>query len=143
MSQYYDTRLTAAPNASVNPAPGDAPTLSEFDKHRETLLSDDAEDGWASELRRYLATMQRHVKKDTDIVEWWQVSIFNIKARYLCSKLYRTMLCCTRHLHALPLTSFRLRRHLFFVNGCSQGPNKLRLTDDHGWMRNRLRNSPL
>ena len=43
--------------------------MSEFDKHRETLLSDDLEEGWASELRRYTGTMQRDVKKDTDIVE--------------------------------------------------------------------------
>jgi len=47
--------------------------MSEFDKHRETLLSNDLEEGWASELRRYTSTMQRDVKKDTDIVEWWQV----------------------------------------------------------------------
>lgn len=50
------------------------PTLSEFDKYRETLLSIDAEEGWASELRRYLSSMQREVTKDTDLVEWWQVS---------------------------------------------------------------------
>jgi hypothetical protein len=36
----------------------DAPILSEFDKLRETLLTDDMEEGWASELRRYLSTMQ-------------------------------------------------------------------------------------
>jgi len=50
-----------------------AAAMSEFDKHRETLLSDDLEEGWASELDRYLNMMQRDVKKDTDIVEWWQV----------------------------------------------------------------------
>ena len=84
MVQYYNDRPITAPNAAaVNPAPGEARTLSEFDKHRETLLSDDAEDGWASELRRYLATMQRDVKKDTDIVEWWQVRNLNKNARYL------------------------------------------------------------
>ncbi len=48
--------------------------LSEYDKHREQLISDDVDEGWASELRRYFGTMQRDVKKDTDIVEWWQVS---------------------------------------------------------------------
>ncbi|PPQ73449.1 hypothetical protein CVT25_000097, partial [Psilocybe cyanescens] len=50
----------------------DAIKLSEFDKHQETLLSDDAEEGWASELRRYLGTMQCNVKKDTDLIKWWQ-----------------------------------------------------------------------
>jgi hypothetical protein len=50
--------------------------LSEFDKLHETLLTDDAEEGWASELHRYLHTMQRDVTKETDLVEWWQVSYF-------------------------------------------------------------------
>ena len=48
--------------------------LSEYDKHCKQLLSDDVDEGWALELRRYLGTMQRDVKKDTDIVEWWQIS---------------------------------------------------------------------
>jgi hypothetical protein len=77
MIKYYKTRPTTEdPNISgdedlTHPKYND---LSEFDKHRESLLSDDLEEGWASELRRYLGTMQRNVKKDTDIVEWWQVS---------------------------------------------------------------------
>jgi len=49
-------------------------TLSEYDKHRLQLLSNDTEEGWASELRRYLGKVQDDVEKDTDIVEWWQVS---------------------------------------------------------------------
>jgi len=77
MAQYYRTRpsVVAVPNApEATDAAAEPPTVSEYDKHRETLLSDDAEEGWASELRRYLKTMQRDVKKDTDIVKWWQVS---------------------------------------------------------------------
>jgi len=80
MIKYYKTRPTTEdPNISgdedlTHPNYND---LSEFDKHRESLLSDDLEEGWASELRRYLGTMQRNVKKDTDIVEWWQVSFLS------------------------------------------------------------------
>lgn len=77
MARYYANR---EPNllAPAQPSNPDAATLilSEFDKHRETLLTDDIEEGWASELRRYLGTMQRDVTKDTDLVEWWQVSRF-------------------------------------------------------------------
>jgi len=78
MAEYWKTRPSAiitASHSSVNEkTTSKAPrTLSEFDKHRETLLSNDAEEGWASELRRYLSTMQRDVEKETDIVEWWQV----------------------------------------------------------------------
>jgi hypothetical protein len=77
MSQYYNTRPRLPPQMNaINPAENmaDAPVLSEFDKLRETLLTADAEEGWASELRRYTSTMQRDVTKHTDLVEWWQVS---------------------------------------------------------------------
>ncbi len=79
MARYYAdrpsvTRQTLATRES--PVITDAPILSEFDKLRETLLTDDIEEGWSSELHRYLSTMQREVTKDTDLVEWWQVSCF-------------------------------------------------------------------
>jgi hypothetical protein len=76
MAHYYKNR----PSASTGPVKTNAkkvaepPVLSEFDKYRESLLSIDAEEGWASELRQYLGSMQREVTKDTDLVEWWQVS---------------------------------------------------------------------
>lgn len=80
MALYYKNRPSAATHIASAQADGSAPNntpdLSEFDKHRESLLSDDSEEGWASELRRYLGDMERDVKKDTDIVEWWQVSYF-------------------------------------------------------------------
>ena len=77
MSQYYNTRLPLRPQMNtINPTENgaDASVLSEFNKLRETLLTADAEEGWASELRRYTSTMQRDVTKHTDLVEWWQVS---------------------------------------------------------------------
>jgi hypothetical protein len=77
MALYYKNRPSATLNPSSqadDPVCNSAPALSEFDIHRESLLSDDSEEGWASELRRYLGNMERDVKKDTDIVEWWQVS---------------------------------------------------------------------
>ena len=75
MAIYYKNRPTATiSNIPKESASTNAPALSEYDKHRLTLLSNDAEEGWASELRRYLGQVQHDVKKDTDIVEWWQVS---------------------------------------------------------------------
>jgi hypothetical protein len=84
MSKYYNDR--PRPTAVNIPIANDAEEpetnlnqtseLSEFDKHRIGLLTADVEEGWASELRRYLGTMQRDVKKDTDLVEWWQVIYF-------------------------------------------------------------------
>src|SRR5271168_514478 len=77
MIKYYKTRPTPedpnVPSGDEDPTHWNHHDLSEFDKHRESLLSDDLEEGWASELRRYLGTMQRNVTKETDIVEWWQV----------------------------------------------------------------------
>jgi hypothetical protein len=75
MAEYYSTR-PVAPTITSDPDTSESITVSEFDKHRETLLSNDVEEGWVSELRRYLETMQRDMKKDDDIVEWWQVSSF-------------------------------------------------------------------
>lgn len=80
MAQYYNQRPVTIPQRAnpENPTAEvrEVRVLSEFDKLRETLLTDDAEEGWASELRRYLHTMQRDVTKETDLVEWWQVSYF-------------------------------------------------------------------
>jgi len=81
MFHYYQTRpstiATLNRSTQTQAATSDeTSTMSEFDKHRETLLSDDMEEGWASELTRYLSTMQREVTKHTDIIEWWQVSKF-------------------------------------------------------------------
>ena len=76
MYKYYQSRPSTVNESAQTQATtsSETATLSEFDKHRETLLSEDTEEGWASELRRYLGTMQRDVTKQTDIVEWWQVS---------------------------------------------------------------------
>ena len=83
MAEYYKNRPSAkavdvpgrsGPAAIVANSAGAATYISEYDRQREALLSDDLEEGWASELRRYLGVVQREVKKDTDLVEWWQVS---------------------------------------------------------------------
>lgn len=81
MAKYYNDRPQSTPAIDI-PTTNDADEpqasemLSDFDKHRISLLTADVEEGWASELRRYLGTMQRDVKKDTDLVEWWQVNSF-------------------------------------------------------------------
>ena len=79
MAKYYKTHTKATPivpsmnTSSATSTSADA--MSEFDKHCETLLSDNLEEGWASEPGCYLNMMQWDVKKDMDIVEWWQVCI--------------------------------------------------------------------
>ena len=62
MAKYYKTCTKAAPivpSANTSSATStSADAMSEFDKHHETLLSDNLEEGWASELGHYLNTMQ-------------------------------------------------------------------------------------
>ena len=55
--------------------------LSEFDRHRLTLLLDQ-DDGWQAELHQYLKDMPTNVMKDTDIVEWWQVHSWTLCSQY-------------------------------------------------------------
>ena len=75
MAHYYSTRpcVITLPNVSDKGEAASEDAL-EFNKHCETLLSDDTEEGWAPELHHYTKIMQWDVKKDTDIVKWWQVS---------------------------------------------------------------------
>ena len=75
MAEYYNNRPSVAP-ASVTSNSKPSIALSEFDKHRESLLSNDIEEGWVAELHSYLETIHRDIKKDSDIVEWWQVRFF-------------------------------------------------------------------
>jgi hypothetical protein len=77
MEQYWNAR--SVPTELTNPTdhimqPDNESILSEYDRHRLTLLSNRAEDeGWQSEMRRYLKDLPADVTKDTDIVKWWQV----------------------------------------------------------------------
>ena len=75
MAEYYrccststTANIDAEKDTEINPM-----KLSDFDKHCQTLLIDDAEENWASELCHYLGTMQHDVRKNTNLVEWWHV----------------------------------------------------------------------
>jgi hypothetical protein len=104
-------------------------TLSDYDKYRETLLSNDAEEGWASELRRYLSMMQRDVMRETDVVEWWQAStVVAIQSLFASDSILRITPISIQHSRVLPSIYFLPKRHPFLVNGCSQERSKLPLT---------------
>ena len=62
--------------------------ISEFDRQHEALLSDDLDEGWASELRCYLSVVERDVNKDEDLVEWWQVRNLLISTSSLTFKSF-------------------------------------------------------
>jgi hypothetical protein len=90
MEQYWDTRPTNSRTTQADSLdnvvqPNNESILSEFDRHRLSLLAsqDEEEEGWQSEMRRYLKDLPANVRRDTDIVKWWQVcvgiSIYSIK----------------------------------------------------------------
>lgn len=77
MEEYYKTRTRAEPVLTTNPLTSTAAEdqMSEFDRHRQSLITEDEDEGWKAELRRYLKSVPAEVTKDTDIVTWWQVRI--------------------------------------------------------------------
>lgn len=74
-----DEPSISAPNTQAGDSSG--PIIeepeSEYDRYRRELLERsnpaDFEEGWESELRRYLKKFFKEVTKDTDLVEWWSV----------------------------------------------------------------------
>lgn len=109
-------------------------------KHRKQLLTDDAQEGWVSELHHYLSTMQGDATKDTDLVEWWQVWRSKCGPCHPLTNLRRIMHNCILHLRASPLMYFPLRLHQFLVNEYSLAVSKLRLTAEHVWIPLYLKN---
>ena len=79
MEKYYSCRLRCSSTATVpeNESSPDAKTLlSEYDRYRQTLMDEEDDEGWASELQCYLKAHPVDVTKDTDIIQWWQVCSF-------------------------------------------------------------------
>lgn len=77
----YWTKRPRAPlvdNSAVDTNEQPTQDLSDYDLYRQTLITDDNDEGWESELRRYLKEIPAHVSKDTDIVEHWSVSFSDI-----------------------------------------------------------------
>ena len=63
MAEYYRNCPTSTTtNMDMEKDTINAMELSEFDKDHQTLLMDNAEEGWASELGHYLGTMQHDVR---------------------------------------------------------------------------------
>jgi len=79
MEKYWKAHPAASPTVPAAPTsnvakPNEVSILSEFNCHRLTLLSSQAEDeGWEPEMHRYLKDLLVDVMKDTNIIKWWQV----------------------------------------------------------------------
>lgn len=79
MEKYWKAGRSTPTNRAVSTEvviqTTDESILSDFDRHRLTLLSTNQaeEEGWESEMRRYLKDIPADVTKETDIVKWWEV----------------------------------------------------------------------
>jgi hypothetical protein len=78
VERYWKTRpKTTSMTHNLSPAATaeqtDDSIISDFDRHRLTLVSHVQDEGWEAEICRYLKDLPASVSKDTDIVEWWQV----------------------------------------------------------------------
>lgn len=90
-------------STSMNTAPPRTSILSDYDQYRQSLMASEDDEGWAAELRYYLKDMPADVTKETDIVEWWQVSfvylneVFGlIQLTESCSPVSDTCADCSR-----------------------------------------------
>lgn len=63
--------------------------------------------------------------KETDLIEWWQVSSEFIFAIEYLFKFFRTMQCYTQCLGASCLMFSLHKCHWYHANDCSQAPKKL------------------
>lgn len=78
MEEYYQRRPgRSSTSKPENEDPENKTILSEYDRYRQLLVEKDDDEGWASELRRYLKARPADVTKDTDIIQWWQVHSFH------------------------------------------------------------------
>ena len=80
MEEYYKRRPGRSSSTSSdteNGGPKNNKTLSEYDWYRQSLVNNNDQDkGWNSEYRRYKKDQPADVKNNTDIVQCWQVCLF-------------------------------------------------------------------
>ena len=75
MESYFIYPSTPVPSGDPNPNDSE----DEFDRLRKGLLATATRnEGWQSELQKYLKDILADVSKETDIVQWWAVSSFYI-----------------------------------------------------------------
>jgi hypothetical protein len=85
MAEYWEPPSQYPPNhagtSRSSPAGSDRPLedsfISEFDRHRLTLVTHGIDEEWQLELWRYLQDVPADVTRDTDVIVWWSVSPYS------------------------------------------------------------------
>jgi hypothetical protein len=118
-------------NSTAGPSTASDSVISEFDQFHLGHITQDNEEGWASELQRYLKEILTDVTKDMDIIKWWQV--FYSILTYLCILSYPitgsfnyTLLLLRLHLISSPVRLLQFHVSDFspqvskwlLINGC-------------------------
>lgn len=83
MEKYWENRPRSTPITTPSTPTNDADSttttvsvMSDFDRYRRTLVAKEDDEGWQSELQRYLKDMPADVTAETDIIHYWQVCHF-------------------------------------------------------------------
>jgi hypothetical protein len=117
LESYWRTRpsvptaTTLATNVAIACSDTPGSFLSKYDRHRQTLLTQEEEEGWAAELQCYLKDVPADATKKTDIVKWWQVFAVPLSLVIYCDlfahlgKLSTLPDSCTNHTRCSSLSS--------------------------------------
>ncbi|KAM6500774.1 hypothetical protein JOM56_003788, partial [Amanita muscaria] len=100
MEEYWKTRprkhTEEPPLTAGGPSTGCLPeadtVIGEYERYCQTLAQNSDDESWQAELRRYLKEVTYDVSPETDIVNWWQVCIFNPFSSTYRSLIYFALL---------------------------------------------------
>ena len=149
MEKYWESRPRSTQSTGIPTNDADiqvtASVMSDFDRYRRRLVAIEDDEGWQSELRRYLKDMPAEVTAETDIICYWQVRVHFLSIHlYFKSHItvaYRTITTAIPYLDVLHLTSSQFLRLLFLANVFFLLPRILQMIVARVWVQRSSRNS--
>jgi hypothetical protein len=156
MEKYWKNRRRSSPTTSgtvTTPGTGSmtptnneasASVMSDFDRYRRSLVALEEDEGWESELWRYLKDMPADVTADTDIIHYWQVCSFNVFLLYLkfhITMTYRTITDSIPPSDVSHLTYSQFLHLPFLANVFFLPPSQLQMIVVRDWVQKGSKNS--
>lgn len=149
MEKYWESHPRSTQSTGIPTNDADiqvtASVMSDFDRYHRRLVSIEDDEGWQSELRRYLKDMPAEVTAETDIIRYWQVRVHFLSIRlYFKSHItvaYRTITTAIPSLDILHSTFSQFLRLLFLANIFFLLPRKLQMIVARVWVQRSSRNS--
>ena len=114
---------------------------SKFDWHCLSLMSQEKHEGWEAESHWYLKELPTNVRKDSDILQWWQVCFTGSQLLVLLHILTDSRITAmfTQHSSMSHYISCPSRHPQLCVSGSFLLVGKLQLRNVHSWVLNGLR----